>query len=132
MRVNVSSGGKAMEDVPCTFDEAMYLVEHQDTFHKDKENYISFYTDQQPDSSIQFIREEEDRWIIDIPAFEDDEYIGSFNSIANHSQTVALVTHFYLKESVLRQSIIGQDYASLEKEMGKTWGLGIHLVEYSD
>lgn len=126
---HVYSNGKAMENQPVTFDEAMFLVEHQNTLAEEPENFLGFTAPDHDDAVLQFIREEEDKWIVDIPVMNGDDYTGSWMSIADHSKTVAMITNFFIEESNLRQGIVNQDYELVEKELGKRWGLGIHFVE---
>jgi len=125
---HVYSNGKTMENQPVTFDEAMFLVEHQDTFYEDEENFLGFTSPKHQDAVIQFVREEEDKWVVDVPVVREDTYMGSYVTVASHSKVVTIITNFFMPESVLRQSIEKQAYELLIEEFGTRWGLGMHLV----
>lgn len=130
IKAHVYSNGKTMDDLEVSFEEAMYLVEHQDTLADEPENFLGFTSPEHQDAVIQFVREEENKWIVDIPVVKYDSYIGSYHTIATHSKVVAMITNFFIEESDLRQAIEKQDYELLEQEIAKRWGLGIHLVEH--
>jgi len=117
-----------MDNQPVSFEEAMFLVEHQDTYRQDKENFLGFTAPEHQDAVLQFIREEEDKWIVDIPVMNGNSYVGSYHTITTHSKTVAIITNFFIEESELRQGIVTRDYDRVEHEMATRWGLGIHLV----
>ena len=129
IKAHVYSNGKTMENLPVTFMEAMELAEYQDSIPIEPENFLGFTAPENEHAVLQFVREEDDKWVVDIPVVEDDEYKGSWITIADHSKTIAMITNFFMIDSNLRQGIVKQDYKLIEDELASRWGLGMHLVE---
>lgn len=129
MKIHLYSQGKDLANQKITFEEAMFFLENQDTIEQDQDNFIGFTASDHQDAVLQFVREEEDKWVIDIPVVKNDEYLGSYVSVGNHSIIISMVTNFFIKDANLRKAIVRQDYDLLEEECASRWSIAFHFVE---
>ena len=122
--VHFNSQGNSAEDEPISINEAFYLVENQDSIKDDEESYLGFTHSK--DAIIQFIRLSKDRWILDIPTYDGDEYKGSLNCEINHSYVFIIISEFF-DSTPFQGSIIAKDYENLKKISQERWNLAYSL-----
>jgi len=74
-----------------SLEEALREIDKFPTF--EEEMFIGFINER--DERLQFIRLERDKWLIDAPVFEDEEYAYSLQDEIKHSQVKEIVTRFF-------------------------------------
>ena len=132
MFVHVYSNGKIMENETISFDEAMYMIQNQQSVQEEPENYIGFTSEKDQNAVIQFVRENSDEWIIDIPVLKDNEFRGSYLSKAHFHQIIGVLTSFYVSDSELTQLILDQNYKLLIEFCQDKWSLSFHFIDSQD
>lgn len=126
-----NSHGRYVENEAINLNEAMYLLETQQTMEEEHDNFIGFTPVKHPHATIQFIRQDVSSWIIDIPTFQDKEYTGSYNSEISHSVVLIMVKEFF-ETSEFQKSIIDRDYAKMKEICEKRWGVSYSFELGSD
>jgi hypothetical protein len=113
MKLHIYSEGVEFEDYSINLKDSFQLLENQSTQHEVEDNFIGFTLDDDNQAMIQFIRVSEEKWVVDIPTYEDKKYIRSLSSIINHHLVFSITRDFFDETATIQQTIKEQDYDKL-------------------
>lgn len=131
MRIHLYSNGRDIVDEKITLDQALALLEAQQDITEDGDSFIGFTAPEDEDAILQFIRHDQQNWLVDIPKVIDETYKGSFQAVIKHGLVLTLVTQFFMENTQLRKAIVQKDYRSMQEESKNRWSIVFDFVAHS-
>ncbi|MHA2276794.1 MAG: hypothetical protein ACXAC2_13560, partial [Candidatus Kariarchaeaceae archaeon] len=75
MKLHVYSEGIELEDYSVNLEDSFQLLENQSSKSEVEDNFIGFTLDDDDLSVIQFVRRTKEEWLLDIPTYENKQYV---------------------------------------------------------
>ncbi len=123
MLIHQFSHNQDIENVKITLEEAFQRLDMQFTETEEVDNFIGFTHPDHEHVFIQFIRHDALIWTIDIPVFQDNEYINSLSGKIDHNTVFSIVMEFFNEDSFFQKNFITQNYQKIIDDCKNRWGL---------
>ncbi|MHA2030394.1 MAG: hypothetical protein ACW99A_09375 [Candidatus Kariarchaeaceae archaeon] len=123
MKLHVYSEGIELEDYSVNLEDSFQLLENQSSKSEVEDNFIGFTLDDDDLSVIQFVRRTKEEWLLDIPTYENKQYVGSLSSLIGHHQVFSMTREFFNTDSTINKSIRDRDYDSVIEYSKKRFGI---------
>ncbi len=117
-----------LKDEPVTVDQALGLLDSQQTLQEERDNYIGFQIPGM-ENCIQFYREDAINWVIDLPVYRNDEYQYSKAGRTSMRMVRDIVSRLFDPKSRLDNSLRNSDYSGVEDISDYVWKIQMELVE---
>lgn len=127
MLVHLYSRGEDFFDQKLSVHEACQLIELQQTVDEEEESFIGFTHPDHKDATVQFIRIKKNEWIMDIPMFKGETYLGTMVTKIDHSHVLIIVNTFY-HPTEFQHAIIVQDYSRVREISAMRWKIAYDIL----
>ncbi|OLS24453.1 MAG: hypothetical protein HeimC2_22590 [Candidatus Heimdallarchaeota archaeon LC_2] len=123
MKLHIYTDGMELENEPISLQQAFELLEKQSDHSMVEDNFIGFTIDNDDKAIIQFIRFNEKKWTIDIPAYEEMRYIGALTNQVSHDLVFSITRDFFDTNSLFHKSIKLKKYENITEYMKTRYGV---------
>jgi len=115
-------------DQPVTLNQALMLIENQQTLSEERDNFIGFQFPNQ-ENCLQFYIETSIDWVVDLPVYSSDVYQYSKAGKTSSRIVKDIVSHLFNSKSRLHNSIKSDNYTEVENLLSTTWKIKLELVD---
>lgn len=123
MKLHVFSNEIEFENLHISLNEAFELLEKQSSQESLEDNFIGFTFDDDEQAVIQFIRINDQEWILDIPTYVNSAFQGAINSPLLQRQVFSITQDFFHNGSTLHNAFSEKDFTKVISYLKSQYGL---------
>ena len=125
MKLHIYSDEIELDNEPILIQQAFELLEKQSDQTKVEDNFIGFTMDD--GVILQFIRETEKKWTIDIPLYDKSQYTGALTNQISHDLVFSITRDFFDSNSLLGTLMQSKKYDEVCEYMKTRYGIIFEL-----
>ncbi|MCE7734627.1 MAG: hypothetical protein GPJ54_07115 [Candidatus Heimdallarchaeota archaeon] len=123
MKLHVFSAEIEFDNLRISLSEAFELLEKQSSQETVVDNFIGFTFDNNEQAVIQFVRINDQDWILDIPSFVNNVFQNAMSTSLAQQQVFSITRDFFQENSILHNAFSEQDFTKVINYLKKQYGL---------
>lgn len=123
MKLHVLSTEIEFENLRISLNEAFELLDKQSSQESLEDNFIGFTFDHDEQAVIQFVRINDQEWILDIPRYINNAFQDAMSTPLLHQQVFSVTQDFFHNDSNLHLAFFEKDFSKVISYLKSQYGL---------